>query len=360
MKIVNLETKLLSIPLSKPFKTALRTVTCAESLIVLLHCDNGTTGFGEAPPTAVITGDTLESINAAILKNIAPQIIGMRIEQHDKISRIIDQSICHNTSAKAAVDIAVYDCLAKASGLPLYQLLGGYTDTLVTDFTVSVNDPDEMVLDAKNYLALGFETLKIKVGNSSIEEDLTRVSAIRHSVGSKVKLRLDANQGWTAKEAIKAICYMEDQLLSIELVEQPVPAWDFEGMKQITESVATPIMADESIFNFHDAARLLAMHGCDMINIKLMKMGGITSALKINNLAEAYGVKCMVGCMVESKVAITAACHFAASSANITCCDLDTPLMLTSDPVKGGVNYQKNRIYLSQEPGLGINNIRFS
>ncbi|MFT8309598.1 MAG: dipeptide epimerase [Sporolactobacillus sp.] len=359
MKIVNVQTKKITIPLTKPFKTALRTVSTAESLIVCLTCDDGTTGFGEAPPTHVITGDSLGSINYVITEVIRPLIVGLAIENREQIYQVIEKSILHNTSAKAAVDIAVYDCLAKKAGLPLYQLLGGNGSELETDLTISVNGVQEMMGDAIASVKNGFTTLKIKVGNSTISEDLERVKGVRQAVGKKVKLRLDANQGWCAKDAIAIIRKMEDMDLGIELIEQPVQSWDFEGMKLVTEHVETQIMADESIFSPKDAARLLAMHGCDIINIKLMKAGGITGAEKINTLAETYGVECMVGCMIESKISVTAACHFAASKSNVTRCDLDTPLLFSSEPIEGGASYRQNKITLPDAPGLGITDIHF-
>ncbi len=360
MKIADIETELLSIPLIKPFKTALRTVRQAESVMVRLICDDGTVGFGEAPPTHVITGDSLASINYAVRNVLRPQLIGLPIERHERIHEVLETALVHNSSAKAAIDIALYDCLGKKTGLPLYQLLGGYRHRIQTDFTVSVNSPEEMAEDAVKLVGDGFATLKVKVGNSSEAEDVARVEAIRKSVGNGVRLRLDANQGWTVKQAISSIRRMERMGLQIELVEQPLPARDFAGMKQVTASVATPIMADESIFSPADAARLLAMHGCDLINIKLMKAGGIAGAEKINTLAEAYGIECMVGCMVESPVSVSAAAHFAAAKKNVTRCDLDTPLMFTSNPVTGGIRYQKNEIILPDRPGLGIKAIRIA
>ncbi|RYL90362.1 dipeptide epimerase [Sporolactobacillus sp. THM7-4] len=360
MKIVDIQTRRLSIPLIKPFKTALRTVTDAESVVVFVTCDDGTVGIGEAPPTHVITGDSLDSIDYSIMHVIRPLILGLSVEQRERIGAVMEKAILHNTSAKAALDIAVWDCLGKHLNMPLYQLLGGYTNRLETDFTISVNGPEEMIEDAKSWIAKGFDTLKIKVGNSTIDEDIERVSGIRRAVGAHVKLRLDANQGWSVKEALSAISRMEDMDLGIELVEQPVPAWDIEGLKRVTDGVLTPIMADESVFSPRDAARLLAIRGCDIINIKLMKAGGISGAEKINALAETYGVECMVGCMIESKISVTAACHFAAAKKNITRCDFDAPLMFAADPVAGGVRFEQNQIFLPEEPGLGIKDVRIN
>lgn len=359
LKIVNIETKRLITPLNKTFKTSKRATDIAEAVIVQLRCDNGQIGYGSAAATPVITGETLASIEAAINELMAPQLINEEISQRERIEAKLNRVIIHNTSARAAVNIAIYDCLAKEAGLPLYKLLGGFTHQLTTDYTVSVNAVDDMCADANKYVSNGFRTLKIKVGSGSIAEDLRRVSAIRQQVGRSIKLCLDANQGWTAKEAIAVITKMEDADLDIAFVEQPVAYWDFDGMKQVTAHVATPIMADESIFNARDAARLLAMHGCDMVNIKLMKTGGLDEATKINAIAESYGAPCMIGCMIESSVSLAAAIHFAAAHANIAYCDLDAALMFRSDPVCSDISYQKDQILLSSIPGLGIKKIHF-
>ncbi|MBU6080082.1 MULTISPECIES: mandelate racemase/muconate lactonizing enzyme family protein [Allobacillus] len=357
MRVQNIETHHIKIPLKKPFKTALRTVTVAESVYVKVTLDNGIIGYGEAPPTHVITGDSLHSIDYAINQIYQPLLIGKSIDQLEEIMQIIQQAMIRNTSAKAALDIALYDCFAQQTGLPLYKLLGGYRDRLETDYTVSVNEPREMADDAQQYIKDGFNLLKIKVGKDEIAKDIERIKAIRDNVGDQPTIRLDANQGWSVKEAIFAIRKMEDLNLNIELVEQPVKYHDLEGLKQVTEHTETPIMADEAVFTSIDARRVLEMRGADLINIKLMKAGGIHEALKINRLAEAYGVPCMVGSMIETKLGISAAAHFAASQPNITRFDFDAPLMLNDDLINGGVTYDRNHIYLSAHPGLGIHSI---
>jgi L-alanine-DL-glutamate epimerase-like enolase superfamily enzyme len=262
-----------------------------------------------------------------------------------------------NTSAKAAIDMALYDCLSQFCGLPLYQFLGGHKKELETDFTVSVNSPEEMGDDAVSYIQKGFNVLKVKVGKDDISKDLERIKEIRKRVGNTIKIRLDANQGWTAKDAIKTIRKMEDSDLRIELVEQPVKADDLEGLKQVTDSVETLIMADESVFTPKQAFQVLKTRSADLINIKLMKAGGIYQAQIINQLAETCGVECMVGSMIETRLGITAAAHFAASKANITRFDFDAPLMLARDIVAGGIQYNNRFITFPDCPGLGIKNI---
>ncbi|MFP7492576.1 dipeptide epimerase [Terribacillus saccharophilus] len=354
MKIARLEVFQTAIPLKKPFKTALRTVTIAESIIVKVTTDDGLIGWGEAPPTHVITGDSLASVRYAVENVIKPAIIGTSLLERDVLLEKLQRCLIGNTSAKAAVDMALHDCMAQYAGMPLYQFLGGARDTLETDFTVSVNPPQEMAADAAAYVRDGFKTLKVKVGKDDIETDIKRLQAVRDAVGSDITLRLDANQGWDAKTAVRAIGRMEDAGLTIELVEQPVSASDLSGMQYVTAHVQTPIMADESLFSPQDALKLLEMRAADLLNIKLMKAGGIQPALDIARIARAYGVACMVGCMIESRIGISAAAHLAASQQHITRVDFDAPLMLREDIVTGGVRYEGSRMMLNASPGLGI------
>lgn len=355
MRIQSIETIPVAVPLTKPFKTALRTVTTAYAIYVKMTCEDGRVGWGEAPPTHVITGDSLGSITYAIEEVIAPQLIGKDVRNREEVFRLLKRAIVRNTSAKAAVDMAIYDLLGQLAGLPLYQLLGGYRSEIETDFTVSVNDAAEMADDAERYIADGFNVLKVKVGIGDISEDIGRIRAIRERVGAGPKIRLDANQGWKPKEAVFAIGKMEDAGLDIELIEQPVPADDIEGLLYVTNHTLTPIMADESVFSPKDALRVLERRAADLINIKLMKSGGIHEALKINALAETYGVECMVGSMIETKLGITAAAHLAASQPNITRFDFDAPLMLAKDIVAGGIVYEGKVIRLPEGLGLGLN-----
>ncbi len=358
MYIQSIETFDIAVPLTKPFKTALRTVTTAFSVYVKVTTSDGRVGYGEAPPTHVITGDSMDSIRYAINDIIAPQLIGLHLLEKEVVFERLNKSAVRNTSAKAAVDMALYDLLAQHAGLPLYQYLGGYRSKIETDFTVSVNEPEEMAEDAANYLSNGFGILKIKVGIGEIQDDIARIKAIREKIGYKALLRLDANQGWSAKEGVRAIRAMEDAGLDIQLVEQPVPAHDLEGLKYVTDHTDTSIMADESVFSVYDATRVISMRAADYINIKLMKAGGIYNALKINNLAEAHDIRCMVGSMIETKLGITAAAHFAASQPNIRYFDFDAPLMLAKDLVEGGVIYHQNMMSFPPESGLGVKSIQ--
>lgn len=353
--IKEIQTQEAAVPLKRPFKTALRSVTTAQTIIVKVVTNDGRTGYGEAAPTPVITGDTLPSIKEAIENVIGPKIIGRQLADSEDIKAVIEQSMVHNSSPKAALNIAVNDLIAQSYGVPMYQLLGGHADKIMTDYTVSVGTIDDMIAQAQELIAKGFTTLKIKVGDDSEESDLKKIVAIRKSVGPDIKIRLDANQGWHPKQAVTVINRMQDLNLNIELVEQPVKAIDFDGLAYVTANTTTMIMADESIFSVADAARIIKMHGCDIINLKLMKAGGIDNAVKINTLAEAAGIPCMVGSMIESSVSVTAAAHLAAAKRNIKYVDLDASMMFSSNPVSGGIINHKNEITFPKLPGLGFN-----
>ena len=353
MKIKDIKTGIIKIPLVTPFKTALRTVESVEDLIVCIETDTGEVGYGEAPATAVITGDTLGSVKAAIKDFIAPVLSGMEIEDMDGIQLKLHSCILKNTSAKAAVDMALYDLYSQNLNAPLYKVLGGNSKEIETDLTISVNDIPQMVADSLKAIEKGFSILKVKVGKEGLK-DVERIAAIREAVGNNIRIRVDANQGWSAKDAVRIISKMEDMGLMVDLVEQPVRAHDFEGMKYVTAHTYTRILADESVFSPEDAIRICDERAADMMNIKLMKTGGIYEALKICAIAEIYQIECMVGCMLESKIAVSAAAHLAAAKHIITAVDLDGPSLCKTDPYEGGPVFENARIIMNETPGIGI------
>lgn len=358
MKITDIRFGMLRVPLKTPFKTALRTVEAVEDIIVCVHTDTGHVGYGEAPATAVITGDTHGSIVEAIRKFIAPRLIGQEIANLNHITQLVQTALEKNTSAKAAVEIAVYDLFGQLYGVPLYKMLGGGDPVITTDITISVDYIEKMVADSISAVDRGFESLKIKVGKD-IGVDIERVKAIYAAVEGRALLRLDANQGWTAKEAVHAINTLEDAGVRLELVEQPVKAQDLDGMKYVTERVHTPIMADESVFGPTEVIDLIRMRAADIINIKLMKTGGLSNAIRIADIAALYDVECMIGCMLESSISVAAAVHLAVAKSNaITKVDLDGPSLCAFNPVDGGVIFNESEISVTDAPGLGIREIR--
>src|ERR1044072_6182216 len=247
MKITDIRFNMLRVPLKTPFKTALRTVASIEDVIVCVHTDTGNVGYGEAPATAVITDDTHGSIVEGIRKYIAPRVIGEEIANLNRITQLIQSALEKNSSAKAAVEIAVYDLFGQLYNAPLYKLLGGGDPVITTDITISVDYIDKMVSDSLAAVERGFESLKIKVGKD-IGVDIERGKAIYDAVAGRALLRLDANQGWTAKQDVYAMHTLEDAGVLLELLEQPVKAQDIDGLKYVTDRVHTPVMADESVF----------------------------------------------------------------------------------------------------------------
>ena len=358
MKITDIQFGRLCVPLKTPFKTALRSVEQVEDIVVIVNTDTGHVGYGEAPATAVITGDTLGSILDAIRGYIAPRLIGQDIADLNHITHLIQTAMEKNSSAKAAVEIAVHDLWGQLYGAPLYKLLGGGDPAITTDITISVDYIDKMVADSLAAVERGFESLKIKVGKD-IGLDIERVKAIYSAVEGRALLRLDANQGWTAKQAVFAMQHLEEAGVVLELLEQPVKAADIEGLKYVTERVHTPVMADESVFGPSQVFDLIERRAADIINIKLMKTGGISNAVRIADIASLYGVQCMIGCMLESAISVAAAVHLAVAKADaITKVDLDGPSLGQFNPVEGGVIFNESEITITDAPGLGIREIR--
>lgn len=356
MKITDIRLGILSVPLRVPFKTALRSVDSVQDVIVEVHTDTGAVGYGEAPPTGVITGDTTGAIIGAIQDHMTKTLVGRDVDDFEDLMLALNSCILKNTSAKAAVDMALWDLYGQLYKIPVYKLMGGSRKSITTDITISVNEPEEMVRDSLNAIERGYDCLKVKVGKES-EKDIARLSAIRQAVPRETLIRIDANQGWSPKEAVRILNGMQEKGLDIEFVEQPVKAHDFEGLKYVTERSYVPVLADESVFSPEDAMKIMQMGAADLINIKLMKCGGLYNALKIASAAEVYGVECMIGCMLEAKISVNAAVHLACAKQIITKIDLDGPVLCSEDPILGGAVFDEKTITVSDEPGLGIKGI---
>ncbi len=279
MIIKNITTTPLRVPLLKPFVTALRTADAIENVLITIHTNEpGLTGYGEAAAIPQVTGETVAGINAAVLEYITPRLIGRSVLHFQSLTEEIDNAVHGNTSAKAGVETALYNLFAKSMGVPLYRLLGGDKDSLPeNNLTVSAADIPEMIANCAEAKAAGFRHIKIKLGKTPATdyETLVKINeAINGEAVSGVSFRVDGNCGWTAKEAVQLIRRWEDAGIPIEWVEQPVKAWDITGLKHITQSTDTPIMADESCFNERDAVKILETRSADIINIKLAKAGG--------------------------------------------------------------------------------------
>ena len=356
MKITEVKLGKISVPLRVPFKTALRSVSSVEDIVVEVHTDTGAVGYGEAPPTGAITGDTTGAILGALQDHIIKTVVGREVDDFEDLMLALNKCIVGNTSAKAAMDMALWDLYGQLYRIPVYKLLGGSRKEIITDITISVNDPDEMARDAMDAVRRGYDTLKIKVG-AHPELDVARLTAVRQAIGSETRIRIDANQGWEPKQAVRLLNQMQEKGLDIEFVEQPVKAHDIDGLKYVTERSYVPVLADESVFSPEDAVRIMQTRAADLVNIKLMKCGGLYNALKIVSAAEVYGVECMIGCMLEAKISVNAAIHLACAKKIITKIDLDGPVLCSEDPILGGAVFDEQRITVSDEPGLGIKGV---
>lgn len=355
MKITNITVKQVEIPLIEPFRISLGVITSSKEALVEIETDEGLCGYGEGAPGVLITGENLPGTVASI-QEMAKDLIGVNPMDIEKIYWLMDRAAAHAPCGKTAIDIACHDLMGKITGLPLYKLLGGYQDTVDTDMTVGIGLPEDMAEKAKMHVSHGFDTIKTKVG-TGFAEDVKRIQMIREAVGESVKIRIDANQAWSGKEAVRMLEALAQ--FQIELVEQPVKAYDLEGLAFVTKHSPIPVMADESVFTSKDALEVIRRHAVDYVNIKLMKCGGIREALKINAICEAAGVECMLGCMSEeSNIGVTAAASLAAGVKNITRADLDAHFTLTRLPFAGGVESKGGKtLVLSQEPGLGLKKI---
>jgi L-alanine-DL-glutamate epimerase-like enolase superfamily enzyme len=349
LKITDVEIFLFDVPLVSPFRIAIGEMTAANDLLIRIHTDQGVSGVGEACPFPPITGET-QATNAAAAKAIRDMIIGKDPLAIDDLLRQIGALVHSNPSTVAAFDMALFDILGKVAGLPLFRLLGGTKSVFETDITIGLDTLESMRDEAKRHVANGFKTLKVKVGLDP-DEDYAHIEAIRAAVGPKVNIRIDANQGWTVPQAIYGLKKLAP--LAIQFCEQPVLASDTAGLKAVREQSPIAIMADEALFGPADAVKLIRADACDTFNIKLMKAGGMLNSIRIAHIADAANIRCMVGCMLETRLGLTAAAHVVASQANIIYADLDGYADQTVDPVIDGMTVKAGMVTLPEKPGLG-------
>jgi len=349
LTIKDIEIYAFDLPLVAPFRIAIGEMKAANDVLVRIRTDKGLVGIGEACPFPPITGET-QATNIAAAKAIREMLLGKDPLAIDAILRLIGPFVHSNPSAVAAFEMACYDILGQVAGLPLFRLFGGDKSTFETDITTGIDAPEAMAANAKRHADMGYKTLKVKIGLDP-DQDFERLRAVRDAIGDGISLRIDANQGYTVPQAVYALKKMEK--LRIQLVEQPVLASDLAGLKAVRAESPIPIMADEACFLPADALKLAKAEACDFMNIKVMKAGGILNSVRIAHIADAANMRCMVGCMLESRIALTAAAHVVASQNNIIYADLDGNAEHTADPVVGGMTTKAGIITMPETPGLG-------
>ena len=355
MKITDVKIEKFSAPLAEPFRVAFGVIEDSDSWNVKIMTDEGIYGIGSAAPLGFVTGETMETCYL-VMKMFAEAFIGFDPMDIAGAHRLMDSMIHANGSAKCAFDIALYDIIGKKQGLPVYKVLGGTDPVVHNDITIGINAPEKMAADADKYVnQKGFKILKVKTG-INLDDDIRALQLIRKVSGPDVRIRIDANQGYNVETALKALTEFEK--LGVDAAEQFLPWWDFEGSAEIKarNTTSVKIMLDESIHNIYDAQRAAKLNAADYFNIKLMKCGGLYYGAQIADIAEANGVKCMVGCMQENKISITAGVSLVAAKKAIVEADCDSFMFYVGDDdgIAGGFDRVGGVFTLLDKPGLGI------
>jgi L-alanine-DL-glutamate epimerase-like enolase superfamily enzyme len=338
-----------SIPM-EPFAIATGTMEYAQNVFIRVHTDAGFYGVGECSAFPMIVGETQATCLvmahefAKLWKGSDALDIPARLQQlHDFTAG--------NTTIKSAFDMALYDIAAKNAGLPLYQFLGGQKRKVETDITIGIGKPEAMAEKAIAFKKSGASILKVKLGKNAIE-DVERIKQIREAIGNEIKIRVDANQGWSFDDAVFALQALGKY--DIEFCEQPMRTWYDDRLPELMRLSPVKIMADESVYNHHDARKQINSGSCHYINIKLAKSGGLFEAKQIHDLAAEKGIPCMMGGMLESRIALSAKLHFVYASPNIKFYDMDTCMIgHLEDPCTGGVTYDGYFLNIDDAPGIG-------
>ena len=351
MKITSAQAKSVELELKEPFAIASGSIEVADNIFIRLETDEGIVGWGCATPDPV-TAETKESVLKGF-EELKRVVVGGDPTRINHLNYSIESEFVGNPSIKAGLNIAFFDILGKKANLPLYKLLGGYRQKIETSVTIGIDSTEGMIRKAKQLVLEGFSCLKIKCG-VEVGKDAENILAIRKAVGPDIKLRLDANEGYSVDDALKLVKILTENCVEIEILEQPTNAAFLYSLKDVKTHSHIPIMADEAALTLTDSARLVKLEIADMINIKLMKIGGVTNAIKANAIADLGSVPIMVGCMNESMGAMSAGVHFACAFRNVQYADLDSALDFKEDIVKGGAIYKGGYVIPSEEPGLGI------
>ncbi len=333
--------------LRNPSVVAYEALDVAPNVIVRIELENGLIGWGNAAPDQHVTGETAETVEKTISEQFIPFLLGGEASRIEIIWSMLREIAPKHPSALAAIDIALYDLLGKTAQLPLRKLLGHARSVMETSITLSIENIQSSVSRADEFQAQGFTAFKIKCG-LNVEEDIERIKAVRQAVGDEVRISLDANQAYTVAETLRVLEALRD--CDIEFIEQPVAANDDEAMKEICRRSPIPVMADESVLGAADVLKTPA----PLVNLKLMKTGGITGALKANAVAEARGIRTMLGCMDESRISMAAAAHLVLAQSNFIYADLDGHLDIIDDVAGSGIVIEDGFVTVADDAGLGI------
>lgn len=343
------------LPLYEPFIISYATYPDVSTIIVRLRTTDGLEGWGEATPDPNVTGETYGGTFETLRRDLLPALPGRDARDREAVLLALDARVDQAPAAKAAIDIALHDLVGQASGLPLWALLGGRSKPhLEISRVVSMKTPAEMASDAVRHVDAGFTTIKLKVGEGArYRRDAERIAAVRAAIGPDIGLKIDINQGWqTPGIAIAAIRASIDA--APDYYEQPVALWDIDGLAEVRRQTGAIIMADEAVHGPREMLRIVTTRAADLVNIKLMKTGGLHRALHLNAIAETAGIRAQVGTMVESSIASAAGLHLAMALENVRTIEMGGPNMISHDIGNLRQYYSTNRIDLPDTPGLGI------
>ena len=351
MKISRATITLIDVPLLEPFVVSYATYDSMPSIILALETDDGTIGYGESVPDGHITGETPGGVVEALKTELIPAVLGLDPRDITAVHQQLNRVLKGCGAAKAAVDIACWDLAGKAAGRPIYALLGGRRPEQPTIAKVlSILPPGVLAEQAVQARSQGYRHLKMKLGGGD-GLDIERVRAVRSAINDDLAIRVDANQGWsdpvTARAMIRAL-----EPYRIDWVEQPILADDIDGFKLLRQDTSTCLMADESVVHAGDLARFVHDRSVDMVNLKLMKSGGITPCHRLATQAELGGLKVQIGSMLETSIASSAGFHLALSHPNIVSTELSGPMKFTKEP--GNLQYVLPEVHITEGPGLGI------
>lgn len=353
MTITDVRCHRLTAPLHTPFVTALRSTNVLETTVVEVVDNDGRRGFGEAPQVWRVTGESLAGAEACLAGPLADVVRGRSVADLSDLLVEVGAAVVGNSGAKAAMDVALHDLAARTLGVSLPAFLGTSRRRVDTDVTVSAGDAETLRKAAAERAGDGFGVLKLKVG-ADAQGDVDRVMAVREAVGPGVRLRVDANQGWTPRQAIGVILALEDAGADLEFVEQPVPRHDLDGLARVTAAVGVPVMADESVVGLRDLVAVIEHGAADLVNIKLAKCGGLGPARTMLQVAREHGIGTIVGSMMEGPVGVGAAASLVAAHGSTYTSDLDAAWWAAESPVVGGMEYDGSTIVLPDAPGLGV------
>ncbi|HTJ48443.1 MAG TPA: dipeptide epimerase [Cyclobacteriaceae bacterium] len=354
MKIKNIEVWSADLGNVKPYTIAFKTISEVRNAFVEITLENGVTGIGSANPSEYVVGENLDQCLDA-LDNV-DFLIGRDIREFNELTYEVWKNFPENPSARAALDIALYDVFTKYLDVPLVKFLGQKIKRMLTSNTIGIKGVKETLDEADDYVKRGFKVLKVKLGKN-LDEDVERIIKLREKFGNGLAIRVDANQGYTREQTIQF--YGRTYDFNIELIEQPLQANEVAVMKSLPREVREVLAADESLITPVDAVELIKPPlAARIFNIKLMKCGGISQGLKIADIALHEGVDLFWGCNDESIVSISAALHAAFSCSNTKYIDLDGSFDLSKDAVTGGFILKDGYMYCSDKPGLGVERIK--